>query len=402
MIVAPTSFFSSYGCHVRIAEEADALRQLGHRVTVVTYRNGQRWNGLQIERTLPIPWRTNYEVGSSRHKIAFDALLGLKVMEVALRERPDIIHAHLHEGALVGFPAHLVTRAPLIFDFQGSLTDEMVDHHFLNPAGVFFGPALRLEKAINNLPDAVIASSQRAVRLLREKYGCAKQMVSVVPDCVNCDVFRPAVTSSDERLALKAALGIPSHHKIVAYLGLLAEYQGTGLLLEAAAEITRVRSDVHFLIMGYPGVEAYQLRAAHLGVSQFTTFTGKINYEEAPRYLSLGDVAVAPKLSATEGVGKVLNYMAMAMPTVAFDTEVSREYLGDAGMYALPGDSHDLARALLEVLDDTTCAQHRGAVLRQRVLDVYTWQKAGKDIVDIYETCLAKLDAPIRVSRSVA
>ena len=40
LMVAPTSFFSSYGCHVRIAEEADALRWLGHRVTVVTYHNG--------------------------------------------------------------------------------------------------------------------------------------------------------------------------------------------------------------------------------------------------------------------------------------------------------------------------------------------------------------------------
>src|SRR5207237_2372282 len=99
MMVAPTSFFSSYGCHVRIAEEADALRSLGHQVTVVTYHNGSDWNGLPLERTPAIPWRTNYEVGSSRHKLAFDVLLGAKVLAVALRERPDIIHAHLHEGA---------------------------------------------------------------------------------------------------------------------------------------------------------------------------------------------------------------------------------------------------------------------------------------------------------------
>lgn len=389
LMVAPTSFFSSYGCHVRIAEEADALRYLGHRVTIVTYHNGARWNGVPIERTLPIPWRTNYEVGSSRHKIAFDALLGLKVMQVALRERPDIIHAHLHEGALVGFPAHLLIGAPLIFDFQGSLTGEMIDHHFLNPSGAFFGFALRLEKTINNLPDAVIASSRRAVRLLREKYGCVKQSVSVVPDCVNGDVFRPGVLSPDQRQALKASLGIPAHQKVVAYLGLLAEYQGTGLLLEAAAEITRLRSDVHFLIMGYPGVDTYLQRAKQLGVREFTTFTGKIDYPEAPRYLALGDVAVAPKLSATEGVGKVLNYMAMAMPTVAFDTEVSREYLGDAGSYAAPGDAHDLARALLAALDDLPRAQRDGAALRRRVLDTYTWQNAGKDIVDIYHACLA-------------
>jgi glycosyltransferase involved in cell wall biosynthesis len=211
----------------------------------------------------------------------------------------------------------------------------------------------------------------------------------VVPDCVNGDVFRPGVLSPDERQALKASLGIPAHQKVVAYLGLLADYQGTGLLLEAAAEITRLRSDVHFLIMGYPGVDTYLQRAEQLGVREFTTFTGKIDYLEAPRYLALGDVAVVPKLSATEGVGKVLNYMAMALPTVAFDTEVSREYLGDTGAYAVPGDVHDLARALLAVLDDLPRAQQDGAALRRRVLDTYTWQNAGRDIVDIYNACLA-------------
>jgi hypothetical protein len=30
------------------------------------------------------------------------------------------------------------------------------------------------------------------------------------------------------------------------------------------------------------------------------TFTGKVPYFEAPRYLALGDVAVSPKISATE------------------------------------------------------------------------------------------------------
>lgn len=389
VMVAPTSFFSSYGCHVRIAEEADALRHMGHRVKVVTYHNGGRWNGLPIERTPAIPWRTNYEVGSSRHKLAFDALLGMKLISVALRDRPDIIHAHLHEGALVGFPAHWLTGAPLVFDFQGSLTSEMVDHHFLRADSMFYAPARRLEVLINNLPNAVIASSHRAVRLLRDEYGCRNPNVSVVPDCVNADVFRPDVLSADERQALKARLGIPAHHKVVGYLGLLAEYQGTGLLLQAAAEIARTRSDVHFLIMGYPGADVYHARAQQMGIADFTTFTGQIDYADAPRYLALGDVAVAPKLSATEGVGKVLNYMAMALPTIAFDTEVSREYLAEWGVYAKPGDASDLARAVLSALDDAPHARQLGDALRQRALADYTWQKAGQQIVDIYQTCLA-------------
>ena len=52
LMIAPTSFFGDYGCHVRILEEARALQRLGHRVTIVTYRNGRDVPGLDIRRTL--------------------------------------------------------------------------------------------------------------------------------------------------------------------------------------------------------------------------------------------------------------------------------------------------------------------------------------------------------------
>ncbi|MEO6060897.1 MAG: glycosyltransferase family 1 protein, partial [Thermoflexales bacterium] len=64
--VAPTSFFNDYGCHVRILEEARALQALGHDVTILTYFKGNDVPGIRIIRTMPTPWRSNYEVGSSR------------------------------------------------------------------------------------------------------------------------------------------------------------------------------------------------------------------------------------------------------------------------------------------------------------------------------------------------
>ena len=78
LMIAPTSFFADYGCHVRILEEARILQKLGLSVKLVTYYKGRDLPGMDIERTRPTPWRAEYEVGSSRHKIAFDVLLGWK------------------------------------------------------------------------------------------------------------------------------------------------------------------------------------------------------------------------------------------------------------------------------------------------------------------------------------
>ena len=390
LMIAPTSFFLDYGCHVRIAEEAWILEKLGNKVTIVTYYIGGDLDGVAIERTRPIPWRHDYEVGCSRHKLVFDALLSIKSLQVALRQKPDVIHAHLHEGALIGYVLGKLLgkrqRVPLIFDFQGSMTGEMTDHHFLNPDGALYGPVRWVEQVIDHLPSAIITSSRHAADLLRNEFHCHSDRLHIVPDCVNTDTFCPDAFTEEERVSLKAQLGIPPERKVVAYLGLLAEYQGTPLLVQAAAQLVKTRPDVHFLIMGFPGEQGYRDYAHSLGLADHVTFTGKIPYKLAPRFLALGDVAVSTKISATEGSGKLLNYMALALPTVAFDTPVSREYLDDWGVYAEPGNAAALAEALGSILEDEERAAALGMGLRQRAIERYSWEQAGRQIMGIYDS----------------
>ncbi|RPI57953.1 MAG: glycosyltransferase family 1 protein, partial [Chloroflexi bacterium] len=155
-MIAPTSFFSDYGCSVRILEEARVLQRLGHDLVVCTYRNGQDVPGLQIRRTPSIPFREHYEVGSSLHKIGFDFLLFWTVLRSALRRRPDVIHAHMHEGALIGLAVSRLLGIPLVFDLQGSLTGEMLDHRFLHKDSAFYRPLRRLERAINQRSSLIL------------------------------------------------------------------------------------------------------------------------------------------------------------------------------------------------------------------------------------------------------
>lgn len=404
LMIAPTSFFADYGCHVRILEEARILQKMGHRVTIVTYRNGHDVPGLDIRRTLPIPWRREYEVGSSRHKIAFDALLGLKTLELLVRERYDVIHAHLHEGALIGLVLGRFFRIPVVFDFQGSLTGEMVDHKFLSEQSRFFAPLLRLETWINRSAHAVLTSTTNAERLLVDRFGCDPERVQTLPDSVNADVFRPAETYPAGELAeLRASLGIPADRRLIVYLGLLAEHQGTSHLLRAMQLLVQRRTDVHLLLMGFPGEAVYHRQAHELGIGNFVTFTGRIPYPEAPKYLALGDMAVAPKLSATEGAGKLLNYMAVGLPTVAFDTPVAREYLGLDGVFARRGDvaslAEELEKALVEVAENQSQRRARSDRLRRRSIRQYSWYGSGLQIVDTY-CLLAVARLTVRKSRN--
>jgi glycosyltransferase involved in cell wall biosynthesis len=385
LMVAPTSFFADYGCHVRILEEARILQKLGHSVTIATYYKGRDLSDLDIVRTSAVPWREEYEVGSSRHKIGFDVLLSWTSLKLALRRRFDLIHAHLHEGALIGGMLSRIKRVPLVFDFQGSMTAEMVDHHFLNPNGPWYKPARWVESRINPLAQAILTSSQHAAKLLERDFEIDPRRVQPVVDAVNLDFFHPNRLSETERVAWKTALGIPLERPVVAYLGLLTDYQGTDKLLHAAHELRRRGADVHFLIMGYPSVAYYRQMASDLGLDGWVTFTGKIQYEQAPSFLALGDIATAPKISTTESSGKILNYMAMEMPTVAFDVPVSREFLGAFGVYAEPGNPIALADAIHSLLNDPETTQSLGRSSRLRAAEFYSWEQAGRQILAIYD-----------------
>jgi glycosyltransferase involved in cell wall biosynthesis len=384
--IAPTSFFADYGCHVRIAEEIVALRDQGVDVRLCCYPGGRDTFGIVADRALGLPW-DGVRVGSSKHRFHLDALLTVKSLQVALRFRPDVIHGHLHEGALIGFPISRLLRVPLVFDFQGSLTSEMVDHNFLRRESLAYPPLRTIERAINHLPNVVITSSHNAADLLIDTFGCQRARVRAIPDAVNTSRFMPRWQVPERlRRQRKQVLGVPENSQVVVYLGLLAEYQGSGHLLRAAARICARRSDVHFLVMGYPGQDRYQSYAHQLGIANRITFTGRLPYEDAPLHLALGDIAVSPKISATEGNGKLLNYMAVGLPTVAYSTPVNREILSDLGDYATPGDEEELAARIETLLDNPAAAADRGRALRGRAEDVFSWEGAAHEIVKIYES----------------
>ncbi len=374
---------------MRILEEVTHLRDRGHTVVLCTYHIGNDVPGIDIRRSIDVPWKRGVMVGSSRHKLYFDVALTATVQRTAITFKPDVVHAHLHEGALMGWIVRQTQGIPLVFDYQGSLLAEMLDHHFVRRDSHMVRPIRLLERRIDRCADAVITSSHNAEQGLRHRISDYSDRISAMPDAVNTQVFAPPANDMEHSatLALKHALGIQIERRVVAYLGLLAPYQGTDNLLEAAAIILNEwgRRDVHFLVMGFPGVDSYRDQANRLGLNQHVSFPGRVPYPDAPRYLAMGDVAVSPKMSTTEGAGKIGNYMAMGMPVVAFDTPVSREYLGSLGVYAERGNSRDLAAKLLEVLDNPEMARNIGLQLRQQAVSALSWDTAIAHIEAVYD-----------------
>jgi glycosyltransferase involved in cell wall biosynthesis len=383
LMLAPTPFFADRGCHVRILEEARAVIPCGVEIRLVTYHLGRDVGGFPIDRIPTIPWYRKLEAGPSWHKPYLDILLLFKALKVARTFQPDLIHAHIHEGAFIGAILKKLLRLPMLFDCQGSLTGEITDHKFVRQGSLLQRLFATLERWINLSSDYIVTSAGPTVDLLVSQ-GVPRERVRALMDGVDTDVFSPQPQD-----AIRERLGLPPRVPVVSYLGLLNSYQGVDLLLEAAALLKGQGARVHFLIMGFPD-EPYRVKAEGMGISDIVTFTGRVAYDEAALYLSAGDIAVSPKISVTEANGKLFNYIACGLPTVAFDTPVNREILGDAGLYAELGNAAELAGAIGRLLGDRELRAELGESGRERAVAVHSWKARGRELAAIYRQMLGK------------
>ena len=377
-MLAPTPYFSDRGCHVRIYEEARTLIGLGHDVRIVTYHLGRDMPGVPTCRIPRVPWYGKLTAGPSWHKPYLDLLLFFRAYGVARSFRPHLIHAHLHEGALIGALLKPLLRIPLLFDYQGSLTAESLDHGFMKRGGVIHRLFRRVERFIDHRADFIITSATEGAEALRQEWGIPADRVAPLTDGVDTEIFVPGPREEARR-----KLRLPLDRPVALFLGILNRYQGIDLLLESIRHVRASGHPLHFLVMGFPE-EEYRRRAEEEGLSDRVTFTGQVDYAEVPRLLAAGDVALSPKVSLTEANGKLLNYMACGLPSVVFDTPVNREILGDTGVYAQYGDSVDFAARLMSLVDEPARLAALGTAARERAVLEHSLQARGEMLVGFY------------------
>lgn len=293
--------------------------------------------------------------------------------------RPQVLHAHLHEGVFIGAIVRRLTGVPLVADLQGSLTEELVDHRFLRPAGLLNAACRRFERWLIGRPDMILVSSVASSSLVTSGAAPGDRIVPL-PDGVDLEQFTPG--PADE--GLKASLGLAGK-RVVVFLGVLTPYQGVDALLDAVPRVAVEVPDVHFLVMGYPNEAHYRVAVQNRSLAPWVSLPGRVPYGEAAAWLRLGEVAVSPKQSLTEANGKLLNYMACGLPTVATDTPVNRDLLGEFGVFVPVGDHEALASRLVDLLKHGDRRRAIGEALRRRAEQEFAWPVLARRLLASHE-----------------
>lgn len=387
LAVAATPFFVDRGGHIHIYEQIRALQGLGHPVTLVTYHIGRDLPDVDTRRILNVPWYTKTDAGPSYQKPYMALLLLIKAMQVAREIKPDIVHAHGWDSMWVAWWLWKLMGIPFILDMQGSFSGEIAEHGYAKKDSWYYRFLTWIEQRSLNASPVVVTSSTQIRDEARQRFNLSAEHLWAIMDGVDTEQFSPEKYPFEPDLY--ASLNLPDK-PLVVFMGLLKTYQGVDDMLEAVRIMVHERqfTHFHFLVIGFPDEDKYQAIAREKGIADYLTFTGKIPYHETGRYMALADLAIAPKISMTEGDAKIYFYMAMGLPIVAYRRPASLEILDDLGLYAAYHDPADLARVLCDTLSQPDLMTARGQANRSKAVEEYSWQAVARRILDAYEIAL--------------
>lgn len=389
LMIAPTPFFSHRGTHIRILEEARALERQGHAVMIVTYHNGDDIAHHLPETTIDVRrirrwlfWYKKTEAGPDWQKVILNLFLIRKTYAMIREWRPDVVHAHLHEGVLIARLMKMIffrRRFVTVSDFHGSLVGEMRSHGYLGipPLGTIFRA---LERWIDSMGDVAIVSSEenRAVIAGARADGTATH----VPDGVDVATY-DAVDA--DTAAQRTHYGIPRDALVVVYTGALIPNKGIAHVIDAIAPTVQAVPHVHFVIGGFP--DGWVRDAVHArGMDDHVTIVSPLNYFALPRINALADIAVDPKdVSVRQASGKILHYMAARTGIICADRPTNHTYLRPRSATFLPRvDATTICDAIVRYdADRRLLATHAADAYRDA--HRWDWRVVGKQLITLYD-----------------
>jgi len=326
------------------------------------------------------------------NQVAVINSLARRLEEVALRVKPDILHAH--SPALNAVAALRVGRKlgiPVVYEIRAFWEDAAVDHGTSTEWGMRYRLTRALESYAVKQANVVTTICEGLRRDIVER-GIPETKVTVIPNAVNIDSFDVA-GERDEALAEQLGL---AGKTVLGFIGSFYAYEGLDTLLRALPSVLAAIPDARVLLVGGgPQDESLRALAKELGVADKVVFTGRVPHAEVPRYYNLIDVLAYPRLKMrlTDLVTplKPLEAMAQGRLLIASDVGGHRELIrdGETGMLFEAGNPVALAAKAIALLGD----QVRWAALRSAgrryVESERNWRASVSRYRDVYAAARA-------------
>lgn len=285
----------------------------------------------------------------------------LKMYLLVHKIKPDILHAHFISK--FGFHAAFLGYRPLIMSAWGG--DILVVPYWSKLLWYFTGISLRRA-------DMIYGVSRDICGKIVSDFMVPSARVKVVPFGVDTNIFHPLVNKK-----------APDDNNLVVLSNRnFLEVYNIETLINSIPLVVEKNPNIKFVIKGTGPFEvSLKSLVLELGVSEYVTFIGWVDYKEMAELLHNCDIYVSTALSDGTPVS-VLEAMACAKACIVTDVGGVSEWIEDGvnGCLLTPKNPKELAQKILGLAADPIKREKLGKNASQVIEQKGDWYRIMEDV----------------------
>ncbi len=271
----------------------------------------------------------------------------------------------------MGVPVVSVIHHPLHIDREA---DFAVDPRLIKKIKRTLYFPLFMQQQVAPRLDKIVTVSEASRTEIEKYFGIPEKDVAVVYNGTDAELFRPH--PEVEKEADLIFIGRTEDRK-----------KGIGTLLEALSLLPE-HVTLKIIDGRIPENGLVPRLIERFGISGRVKFQDRfLEVDELVREYSTGKIAVVP--SFFEGFGfPASEAMACGLPVIANAAGALPEVVGTdgtAGRLVPPRDARAMADAITDILSEPDKSARMGAAARERVQQVFRWDQAAAELVDVFE-----------------
>lgn len=222
----------------------------------------------------------------------------------------------------------------------------------------------------------VVTVSKYARKRLKEEFGIDS---TVIYHGVDLSIFNPFLSKE------KNNLGFEKDEKIVLWVARLGHhpYKDPFTFVKTIPLVLQRYPKTKFVMIGNgflkPFVASLAKKLCVNRSIEFRDYVENLNY-----FYAISDVFVLPTFNDNFGL-VVAEAMACGKPVIVSNRGAPQEVVGDAGMTFDYGCHQDLAEKIITVFENEDLSRKIGEKAHQRIVENFTWDKAARKYLEIYE-----------------
>ncbi|MBK8944259.1 MAG: glycosyltransferase [Ignavibacteriae bacterium] len=362
LVIAPQPFFSPRGTPFSVYYRTMISSELGVKMDFLTYGEGQDVDipNVNIIRIPRFKMLGNVKLGPSPLKLFLDIFIILKMLQLFITKKYDVVHAH-EEAVFFAWFFKPIFKYKLIYDMHSSLPQQLTNFQFTT--------SKFLINTFKTLEDKCLHSADAIITICPDLRDYVNTIITKKEKhfLIENSIFEPVKQKNNQQKITEAELDfkvediVKSDEQLLVYAGTLEKYQGIDILVKSMKDVIEKNNKVKLIIAGgtKEQVDEFSKLANEFGVSNFIKFTGRVAQKYAKEFSAKADILLSPRSDGTNTPLKIYEQLASGKPLVATRIYSHTQVLTDDVSFLVEPNPQEMAKGILAAINDKELSKRK-------------------------------------------